>query len=196
MYNTVLTHSYTDKNWCYLRKHVYLYFLPLFPPPHQEEGLCYYTYRIQYKTHLLHVWWAYHGGAWTEVCVGVAKNMHQPFIWHLFFCWCSSQSTRWLRCTIFSSELAKYLMLSRDELQQILLLLFASEFLMLMGYLAFIIEHNENQFVVKSYCTSSIRTGYIGSKDWTSLGKVIQNLSISIKRASEMGTDWSVFGGQ
>ena len=42
-------------------------------------------------------------------------------------------------------------MLSRDELQQIFFAFFALEFLMLMGYLAVIIEHfyNENQFVVK-----------------------------------------------
>ena len=87
-------------------------------------------------------------------------------------------------------------MLSRDELQTDFLLLFALEFLMLMGYLAFIIEHNENQFVVKSYCTPSILTGYIGSKDWTSLGKVIHNLSISIKRASEMGTEVCLVGSR
>ena len=75
---------------------------------------------------------------------------------------------------------------------------FALEFLMLMGYLTFDMEHfyNENQFVVKSYCTPWILTGYIGSKDWTTLGKVIHNLSISIKRASEMGTEVCLVGSR
>ena len=69
---------------------------------------------------------------------------------------------------------------------------------MLMGYLAFIIEHNENQFVVKSYCTPSILTGYIGSnpKGLDKFGKVIHNLSISIKRASEMGTEMCLVGSR
>ena len=89
-------------------------------------------------------------------------------------------------------------MLSGDELQHIFLLLFALEFLMLMGYLTFDMEHfyNENQFVVKSYCTIDTDRLYFGSKDWTSLGKVIHNLSISIKRASEMGTEVCLVGSR